>query len=63
VGIATGQDFYTAGTGYNTIKTINSVAVVGDGYHVLKGTVNGKNGSSSGFGIALTKMWLVPSAD
>lgn len=55
------QDWYGATT-YNTEKTA-SVTVVGNGYHVLKGIVNGKNASSSGYYIQLTKMYFRPATD
>lgn len=61
VQIGTIQDFYSASLAENVILTIASISVT-DGYHVLKGVVNGKNGSSSGYTIALTKIWLLPSA-
>ena len=63
VTVASGQDWYHASTAvYNVIQTA-SVTVTGDGYHVLRGTVNGKNASSSGYSHSLTKYWLAPSAD
>lgn len=59
--ISAGIDFYDAGTLNNEINTISSV-VITDGYHTFKGIVNGKNGSSSGYNIAITKIWLVPAS-
>lgn len=56
------QDWYAASTNSNIEKTA-SVTVVGDGYHVLKGVVNGKNGSSTNYFVVLTKMYFKPSAD
>lgn len=61
VQIGTILDFYAASTTRNVVKTIASIAVTA-GYHTLKGVVNGKNASSSGYTIALTKIWLTPSA-
>lgn len=60
--ITTGQDWYSASSTPNVVKTA-SVMIAGDGYHVLKSIVNGKNASSTGFTIDLTKMWFKPSAD
>lgn len=61
--IATGQDWYAASDTHNVIKSVSNVQIAEGGRHVLTGTVNGKNGSSSGYQIWLTKMWLVPAAD
>lgn len=63
VNFTTGQDWYSAGATYNVVKTVGSVVVIGDGYHVLKGTVNGKNASSSSYNLLLTKYWFSPSTD
>lgn len=56
------QDWYAASGVLNTVKTA-SVTIVGDGYHVLKGVVPSKNGSSGGYVIPLIKYWLKPSSD
>ena len=58
--IATGQDWYGANTD-NFVKTISSVTVTGNGRHLLAGTVNGKNGSSSDYRIMLTEIWFEPA--
>jgi hypothetical protein len=55
------QDWYF-GSQVNEIKTL-SITVVGDGWHVLKGVVNGKNAGSSNYYMVLRKFWIVPSAD
>ncbi len=60
---ATGQDWYAGALAYNVIKTVANVVVAFDGYHVLKGVVNGKNGSSLDYIIQLTKTWFTPAAD
>lgn len=52
-----GQDWYSAAITRNVVKT-GSITVVGDGAHILKCVVNGKNPSSSSYSIALTKMWI-----
>jgi hypothetical protein len=56
------QDWYAGSTAQN-IEKIASVTVTGEGYHVLKGVINGKNASSSGYNMVLTKMYLKPAAD
>jgi hypothetical protein len=64
VSIATGQDWYSAGALVkNVVKTVANVSVVGSGWHILRGTVNGKNGTSTNYYIALTKYDFIPSAD
>jgi hypothetical protein len=63
VSIVTGQDWYSASGVYNVVKSNGSITVTGDGRHVLKGVVNGKNASSSGFFYTLTKYWLKPATD
>ena len=62
--IVTGQDWYGAGV-FNAVLSVASVQI-GDtdgGRHVLQATVNGKNGSSSGYDLNLTAMWFEPEAD
>jgi hypothetical protein len=59
----TGQDWYSAAQTKNVVKTVSSVVIANDGYHVLKGVVNGKNASSTGFNMDLTKMWFRQAAD
>lgn len=51
-----GQDWYAA-SGAVTVKTA-TVRVPTTGLHTLRGVVNGKNGSSSGFSETLTKYWF-----
>ena len=53
-------DFYAGSLTKNQTSTISSLTIT-DGYHTLKGVVNGKNASSSGYIIALTKIYLLPS--
>lgn len=60
---ASGQDWYETGSTYNVLKTISGVSVVGNGRHVLKGVINGKNGSSIGYYLPLNKYWFEPSTD
>jgi hypothetical protein len=61
--IATGQDWYSASNTPNVIKSIASIVIATGGRHILQGTINGKNASSSGYTLRLTKFWFVPSAD
>ena len=52
------QDFYNGSNAYNFINTQASVRITTSGLHTLVGTVTGKNASSTGYDIKLTKMWL-----
>lgn len=61
--IASGEDWYSASGTYNVVKTHTNISVTGNGRHVLKGVINGKNASSSGYFYTLTKYWLSPSSD
>lgn len=57
------QDWYNGSTVNNTIKTA-SVTLTHDGYHVIKGVINGRNASNStNWRLELTKYWLKQSAD
>ncbi len=62
VAVAMTQDWYSAGTVQNVIKTL-TVTVVGDGYHQLTGSVINKNAASSGYAMGLTKYWLKAASD
>lgn len=61
--IVSGQDWYNGSTVVNTIKSNGSIVVIGDGYHVLKGVINGKNVSSSDYLLLLTRYIFTPAAD
>ena len=61
--IESGQDWYSAAEGVNTTKTTASVAITYDGWHVLKGVINGKNASSSNYYMILTRYRFYPAAD
>lgn len=61
--IVSGQDWYTAGTVYNVVVTVANVVVPFDGYHVLKGSINGANVASGGYALYLTKLWWKQTAD
>jgi hypothetical protein len=58
----TGQDWYSGSTVYNVSKTF-TLTVPFTGYHTLRGTVNGKNGSSSNYYYIITQIEIYPSAD
>ena len=62
--VVSGQDWYSVNPTRNVLKTA-SVTVIGNGRHVLKGVINGKNGSAvySYYLISLTKYWFTPSSD
>jgi hypothetical protein len=64
VKVVSQDDWYGAALAVNEVFT-HSVTVVGDGYHKLVGTVNGKNASSVSpyYNILLTRYWFAPVAD
>lgn len=57
VAVLTGQDWYSAGVVRNVVQT-GTITVTKSGTHILRGTVNGKNASSTDFYFILTKAWL-----
>ena len=61
--VATGQDWYSSSLTLKVTKTITSLTISGDGFHVLEGTVNGKNASSSNYFIPLDYYWFSLSTD
>lgn len=61
--ILSSDDYYSAGLTVNVRKSTGSISVVGNGRHVLTGTVNGKNASSGGYDIPLTYLALLPASD
>jgi len=60
--VVTALDLYNETSIYNALVS-NSVTVTGNGYHILKIVVNGKNASSTNYTADLTKLWLKPSSD
>ncbi len=58
----TTHDWYTAGTVYDVTKTL-TITVVGDGYHVIKGVMASKNGSSASYIWYVTMIDIFPAAD
>jgi len=56
-----GQDWYSGGPASAT-KTF-TITCLSDGYHILSGKINGKNGSSTNFYWSLTKVWIAPTTD
>lgn len=63
VPIVTGQDWYASPQSSGVVISNGSITVNGDGYHILKGVVNGKNASSSNYFITLWQMWFIPGSD
>lgn len=61
--IVAGEDWYASPAAANVVKTTTSVSVTFSGWHVVTGTINGKNGSSSDYKMRLTSYWFTPSAD
>lgn len=53
----TGQDWYSGAVVRNVVKT-GAVTISKSGVHTLRGTVNGKNASSTDFYFVLTKGWF-----
>lgn len=60
--VITGDDRYSAAATYNVVATSGSFTVTGNGRHLFKGTVNGKNAASTGRFLNLTCLWVVPTA-
>jgi hypothetical protein len=59
----TGQDWYSGSQVFNVSKT-GSITVTGDGYHTLKGKINGRNASNTtGYYWLIGKVSIYPSAD
>lgn len=57
VDFETGQDWYYSGNIFNVVQS-GTVTISTSGVHTLRGTVNGHNGSSSGYSISLQKYWF-----
>lgn len=56
------QNWYSAAQTKNVVKTL-TLTIATDGYHILKGVISGKDSSSSGYNMDLTKYWFRQSAD
>lgn len=57
--VLSGQDWYAAVGVKNTVQRfITPFTIAADGYHVIKGVINGKNASSGGFKMNLVKYWV-----
>ena len=56
--VYSGIDMYAAATGYNYKKDANNIAIVGNGYHLLRLVVNGKNAASSDYRLQLTTIGI-----
>jgi hypothetical protein len=55
--VVSGQDWYAAGLNWAVVKTA-TVPVRRDGLHTIKGVINGKHVSSSGYSMIITKISL-----
>lgn len=55
--VVSSQDWYASSVQANIIQT-SDIEISGDGEHILIGVVTGKNGSSGGYYMPLTKYWL-----
>lgn len=61
--IVAGQDWYSASAVQNVTKSVTVVVPV-SGYHLLTGTVSGRNASNTtGYVMTLTTYWFKPVAD
>lgn len=61
--LISGIDLYrSAGLG-NVVLTYTGNVIATSGYHKLAIRTNGKNASSTGYDITLTKLWLHPATD
>ena len=56
------QDWYSSAAVYNAVKTF-TFTISDPGYRVIKLKVNGKNASSGGYNMSLTRMAIYPSSD
>jgi hypothetical protein len=63
VKVISAQDWYAASITYNVIQTATDIVIAEGGRHVLKGVVNGKHVSSTGYAIYLTKYWFKQASD
>jgi len=63
VAIVTGQEWYNATSNTLSTLSVTSVTVTGNGRHILKSVVTGKNGSSGGYYYSPIKHWFVPASD
>lgn len=57
--VLTGQDWYSAGVGANTVQSAN-IVIAASGLQTFKYTVNGKNVASSNYFLVLYAAWVVP---
>ncbi len=57
------MDWYSAGLGPNTIKSIGSVVIATSGLHTLAGVAATKNASSSAYNLYLNHYWLKQASD
>lgn len=62
-GIATGQDWYSAGTVLNVTQTVAGVVISTGGLVTLTGTINGKNAASTNYRLYLVSMTFKQASD
>jgi hypothetical protein len=60
---SSGQDWYSSSSTSNVTKVVTGITVATSGWHILLGTINGKNGSSSDYDMRLTKYWFKKTSD
>lgn len=63
VNIVTGQDWYSVDDTLNVLKSASGITITGDGYHLITGTINGRNASANGWYYEFTKVWFKPTTD
>lgn len=61
--VASAQDWYAGSAAPNIEKSVAAIVIAEGGWHVLKGVINGKHASSSGYDLQLTKYWLKTASD
>ena len=63
VKVVSGQDWFSWSVTYNVLKITTGITVVYDGYHHLRGIVNGKNANATSYYIALIKYFFRQTSD
>lgn len=56
------QDWYSASTTRNVIKSLANLTITGSGRHILKGTISGKHASATAYHMPLTATWFIASS-
>jgi len=63
VKVVSGQDWFAWSVTYNVLKITTGITVVYDGYHHLRGIVNGKNANATSYYISLIKYFFSQTSD